>query len=149
MTPHRDRHGPGRRSRPVRARSGSRNGGRRTEPRRTKPQGLIGALESRQGQRKGGDLIWDKAAETSSQQRAAEEDRNLGSRLRWQGRKRRDGMWRLAEVDPFPGVHSVKDQNRGGNQVQLSLRLIDGEVVITRGVTDKILKTVEQWYRDK
>ena len=58
-------------------------------------------------------------------------------------------MWRLEIVEPFPGVHAVQNQNRGGNQVQLSLRLIDGEVFSTCRVTGKIQKTVERWYRDK
>ena len=42
-----DRKGPGRRSTPEWGMSGSRNGGRRTESRRAKPQGLIGTPQRR------------------------------------------------------------------------------------------------------
>ena len=65
-TPHRDGQGPGRRSRPEGGRNGSRNGGRRTEHRRSKPHGLTGALESSQGQQKVDYRTWDEAAETAS-----------------------------------------------------------------------------------
>ena len=43
---HRDRQGPGRRSRPIGGRSGLRNDIGRTEPRRVNPQGLTGALST-------------------------------------------------------------------------------------------------------
>ena len=77
-----DRQGPGCRLRPSGWRSGSRNGVRRTEPRRLKPQGLKGALESRQWQQKGDDRMGDEAAETGSWHGAVGADRDLGIRLR-------------------------------------------------------------------
>ena len=77
----RDRQGLGRRLRPAGGGAGSRNGGRRTEPRRTNPQGLTGT-SPRRGQKKWDERTGEEAAETVSRRGAAVTDRDLGSRSR-------------------------------------------------------------------
>ena len=46
-------------------------------------------------------------------------------------------------VYPCPGVKAVQYRKRGGDQVQISLRVADGGEVRTRRVTVNIQKTVE------
>ena len=67
--------------RPAGERSGSRNGGRRAEPRRANPQRFTG-VPPRQGQQKGGDRTGEEVAETGSWRGDAGANRDLGSRPR-------------------------------------------------------------------
>ena len=58
-----------------------RNDVRRTEPRRSKPQGSTGTLATLRAE-KGGDQTGELEAETSSRLRYARANRDLGSRSR-------------------------------------------------------------------
>ena len=75
----RDRQGPGRWSRLAGGSSGSRNVGRRTEPRQDNPQGLT-VTPPCQGQRKGGDHTGEEAVDTGLRRGDADAGRGLGIR---------------------------------------------------------------------